>query len=115
MSNMSRILTTTTDDNGYFSVTKEYDPRGWSPFDFKIRIWVKLLEPVGTTIHGTLDIDAADGSPSNRARSFEVASGEEEYLGRWTVDLNKTVIVVRGNTQPKAPNATVKVRARGST
>ena len=87
MPSMSRTFEPPTDDNGYFSVTEKYDPKGWSP-SFKIKIWVKLIEPNGTTIHGTLDIDADDGSPSNLARSFEVASGQEEYLGRWTVDLN---------------------------
>ena len=105
-----------TDRNGYFSVTRQIDPPPWldlgSLTDQVVELWAKLIEPDGIVVKGTLDIDAADGSPSNMEKRFSVTSGQEISLGSWGISLGENILVVRGSTDPKVPNGTLKVEVR---
>lgn len=116
MADLSEQFETQTDQNGYFSVTRKIDPPPWldlgSLTDQVVDLWAKLVEPDGVVVTGTLDIDAADGSPSNMEKRFRVASGQDVSLGSWGISLGENILVVRGSTEPKVPNGTLKVAVR---
>ena len=92
-----------TDEHGYFSRTVPFDPPG--PPGLTVRLTATLLAPFGTGLWGSLDIDARDGSPSNRARSFVLWHSEAAELGTWRLDGARNIIVVRGKTRPTRANA----------
>ena len=105
-------LVTKTDANGYFSVTRTEDPPGPAWIEMSVRLWVTLLEPQDTNIHGTLDIDAADGTPSNQEKNFTARSGKEACLGEWDLSFGETILVVHGRTTPPARERTLRARVR---
>jgi hypothetical protein len=92
-----------TDENGYFSKTVPFDPPG--PFGLTVTLSATLLSPFATALWGDLDIDAADGNPSNQKRNFVAWHSEEVQLGSWPLDGGDNIIVVRGKTRPSRPNA----------
>jgi hypothetical protein len=93
-----------TDANGYFSKTvSPFNPPG--PFGLTVRLSATLLSPFATGLWGYLDIDAADGSPSNEKRAFVVWHSEKVELGSWRLDGGGNVIVVNGKTRPKRAHA----------
>ena len=105
---MEELLETTTDENGYFSVTKTIDPPGFW-LSVGVEIWAKLIEPASVVATGTLDIDATDGSPSNQEKKFRLESGKNTSLGHWRVSLDQNIVRVHGRILPKKANATLKV------
>jgi hypothetical protein len=91
-----------TDENGYFSKTVQLDPPG--PFGFTVSLSATLLAPFATGLWGHVDIDAADGDPSNDRRPFVAWHSEEVQLGSWQLDGGDNIIVVTGKTRPRRPN-----------
>lgn len=96
-----------TDRNGYFSKTINYDPPG--PFQLTVTLAATLLSPFATLVRGELDIDAADGRPSNQKRAFLAWHSEKVEVGSWRLDGGKNVIVLNGRTRPKRANARLVV------
>jgi hypothetical protein len=96
-----------TDGNGYFGKTVNFNPLG--PFPLTVRLSATLLSPFATGVWGELDIDAADGAPSNSKRTFVVWHSEQVQLGSWRLDGGDNVIVVSGKTKPKRANARLVV------
>jgi hypothetical protein len=92
-----------TDENGYFSRTIRFNPPG--PLGVTVHLSVTLLSPFATGIWGDLDIDAADGKPSNEKRAFMVWHSEKVELGSWRLDSGDNIIVVHGKTRPKRADA----------
>ena len=92
-----------TDENGYFSKTVPFNPPG--PFGLTVRLSATLLSPFATGLWGSLDIDAADGKPSNQRRAFVVWHSETVQLGSWSLDGGDNIIVVTGKTKPRRANA----------
>ena len=105
-------LSARTDANGYFSVTWKEDPPGFAWIEKRVHIWMTLLEPPGTSVHGTLDIDATDGTPSNQEKNFTAQSGQETSLGQWDLSLGETIVVVRGRTIPPAIDTALRVEVK---
>jgi len=97
-----------TDKNGYFSKTINYDPPG--PFALTVTLSAKLLSPFATAVRGELDIDAADGNPSNQKRAFVAWHGELVQIGSWRLDGKNNIIVFNGRTRPKRANARLVVQ-----
>ena len=107
---------TVTDDNGHFSIRKTIDPL-FPPdlgalTDRAVELRAKLIEPAGIVVHATLDIDAADGTPSNQEKKFQATSNHEISLGTWSISMGQNILVVYGRTRPSVPNATLKVEVR---
>lgn len=96
-----------TDRNGYFSKTLDYNPPG--PFRLTVSLAATLLSPFATLVRGELDIDAADGTPSNQKRAFLAWHSEKVQLGSWRLDGGKNIIVLNGKTRPKRPNCRLVV------
>ena len=101
-----------TDSNGYFQKTVKYNPPG--PFNLTVKLAARLLHPEGITVQGDLDIDAADGNPSNQEKSFVVKSGDRVDLGSWRLEGGDNVMVLNGRTQPKQANARLVVEVEAS-
>jgi hypothetical protein len=101
-----------TDANGYFQKTVQYNPPG--PFALTVKLAARLLRPGDLTVHGELDIDAADGNPANQAKAFVVKSGDRVDLGSWHLDGRDNVIVLNGRTQPKQANVRLVVAVEAS-
>lgn len=92
-----------TDRTGNFSKSVAFNPPG--PFSVTVRLSATLLAPFATGLWGELDIDAADGNPSNVKRSFVAWHSEAVQLGSWHLDGGENVIVVNGRTRPARANA----------
>lgn len=92
-----------TDENGYFSKTIAFNPSG--PFGLTVSLSATLLSPFATALWGDVDIDAADGNPSNAKRTFVAWQSEEVQLGSWRLDGGDNIIVVHGKTKPRRANA----------
>jgi hypothetical protein len=90
-----------TDENGYFSKTIRYNAPG--PIGMSVSLSGVLVSPVATGLWGDLDIDAADGAPSNAKRPFVAWHGEVVYFGSWVLDGGDNIIVVNGKTKPRRP------------
>jgi len=105
-------LRLTTDGNGYLHKTERYNPPG--PFSLTISLAARLLRPAETRITGDLDIDSADGSPSNNRRGFVIRTGERIALGEWRLDGGDNVIVVRGRTHPARPDTELELELDAS-
>jgi hypothetical protein len=101
-----------TDRNGYFSKTINYDPPG--PFGVTVKLAAKLTAPFATGVWGELDIDAADGNPSNTKKAFVAWHSEQVQLGSWRLDRGKNIIVLNGKTKPKRANAKLLVEIDAS-
>lgn len=101
-----------TDANGYFSKTIAYNPPG--PFQLTVRLAATLVSPFATLVRGEMDIDAADGKPSNQRRAFLAWHSEKVELGSWRLDGGKNVIVLNGRTRPKRPNRQLLVEIDAS-
>jgi hypothetical protein len=97
-----------TDEHGYFSKTVPFNPPG--PLGLTVRLSATLLAPFATGVWGALDIDALDGAPANDKRAFVVWHSEVVELGAWRLDGGDNVIVVRGKTRPRRPNARLFIR-----
>ena len=54
-----------------------------------VRLWITLVQPQDTIVHGTLDIDAVDGKPTNHEKNFTASSGKETSLGEWDLSLGE--------------------------
>ena len=102
-------LTGTTDANGFFQQTKEFDSP--LPLNCTVELTVKLLSPANLKIPGTVDIDAADGSPQNDPREFILEPGVPTSLGKWKIDRALNIVVISGKTLPPAPYTEIKVEA----
>ena len=107
-----------TDGNGYFSISRTIDPGPLAELllgrrDRTVTFSVKLTEPDGIEVYGTVDVDAEDGSPSNAKKEFRVRSNEEKSLGSWDISMGANIVVVHGRTQPPVSNGTVKFRVTG--
>lgn len=110
---MEELIKAPTDQNGYFSVTKTVDPKGfWINVD--VKLWATLVEPTDVVAVGTLDIDAEDGSPSNEEKKFRLESGKKTSLGNWKVSLDRNIIRVQGRTLPKQANSVLKVKVQAA-
>ena len=96
-----------TDEYGRFHKTEKVNPPGW--WEMTVELRAQLLEPSGTCVHGTLDIDAVDGDPSNNEKSFKVCHGQTMPLGQWRVDGGDNIVVARGRTKPSRPNTWIRV------
>lgn len=101
-----------TDENGYFNVTRKVDPDVLWSGEVDVQLYVELLEPDNMVVYGSLDIDAADGSPSNLERKFRISSGKEMSLGNWSLSLDENIVVVSGRTQPILPKGALKFNIR---
>lgn len=101
-----------TDRNGELQQTVHFNPPG--PFNLTVRLAAKLLEPANTTVEGELNIDAADGSPSNESKRFVVATGQQTQLGSWRLDSGDNIIVITGKTNPQRPNTKLVVEIDAS-
>ena len=115
MANKAFNYETETDDNGYFCITEKIGPLGpdlGSLTDRTVELRANLLEPDGIVVHATLDIDAADGTPSNQEKKFKAESHQETLLGSWAISLGENILVVHGRTQPSVQNGTLKVKVR---
>ena len=105
----------TTDQNGYFGVTKVVDPENplFVPdINVTVELRAKLISPEDVEVTGTLDIDAEDGNPSNMGKSFTMKSDEEISLGSWRISLGRNILVVRGSTNPKVANGVLRAEVR---
>ena len=111
MAEMNKTIAAKTDGNGYFHLSSEIDPDypDWFP-DQNVKLWATLIEPDHTVVYGTLDIDAADGTPSNMEKRFKMPSNQEIALGSWDLSMGSNIIVVQGRTQPKVANGTVRFK-----
>ena len=101
MANKAFNYETETDDNGYFCITEKIGPLGpdlGSLTDRTVELRANLLEPDGIVVHATLDIDAADGTPSNQEKKFKAESHQETLLGSWAISLGES------RTQPSVQN-----------
>lgn len=98
-------LTVKTDANGKFQQTSRFDPPG--PFDLRVALSGKLTSPPATRVDGVLDIDAADGTPSNQAKHFRATTGQLVSLGSWDLDGGENIVVLRGRTIPPRANSTL--------
>lgn len=96
-----------TDANGALSRTETFNPPG--PFPLTVRIRARLLSPADTTVTGTLDIDAVDGSPQNPAQSFTLPPGQQVSVGEWRLDGGDNRVMVSGQTSPPRPNTEVEI------
>jgi hypothetical protein len=101
-----------TDQNGDLRETVNYNPPG--PFDLRVSLAATLLEPANTTVEGELDIDAADGSPSNERKRFVLATGQQTQLGSWRFDSRENIIILTGKTNPPRPNTKLVVEIEAS-
>lgn len=101
-----------TDQNGDLQRTENFNPPG--PFDLRVRLAAKLLEPANTTVEGELDIKAADGSPSNERKRFVLTTGQQTQLGSWRLDSRENIIVITGKTNPQQPNTKLVVEIDAS-
>ena len=95
----------TTNARGFFTKTVPVNPPG--PFSLTVRLTATLKSPFATGLWGSLDIDAKDGNPSNPKRAFVVWQGEATAIGSWKLEGGDNVVVVRGITKPRRPNATL--------
>jgi hypothetical protein len=96
-----------TDQNGELQKTEIYNPLG--PFDLRVSLAAILLEPANTTVEGEVDIDAADGRPSNERKRFVLTTGQQTQLGSWRLDSRENIIVITGKTNPQRPNTKLVV------
>lgn len=103
-------LDITTDENGYIHKTKKLNPPG--PFGFSVKLTATLTSPAETTIEGSIDIDAIDGSPTNPKRPFVATTGATVDLGSWSVDGGDNVIVLEGKTRPVRAKTKLNVTIR---
>jgi len=101
-----------TDQNGDLRERVNFNPPG--PFNLTVRLAAKLLEPMDTTVEGELDIDAADGGPSNQMKQFVIVPGQQIQLGSWRLDSGDNVIVLSGKTNPQRPNTKLVVEIEAS-
>jgi len=101
-----------TDQNGDLQRTEIYNPPG--PFDLRVRLAAKLLEPANTTVEGEVDIDAVDGSPSNQKKRFVLTTGQQIPLGSWRLDSRENIVVLTGKTTPQRPNTKLVVEIEAS-
>ncbi len=92
-----------TDQNGQFSNRTSYNPPG--PFAVTVHLSAKLVSPFATGLWADLDIEPAQGQPSNQKRAFVVWQSEEVPLGSWHLAGGDNVVVVTGKTRPHRPNA----------
>lgn len=92
-----------TDANGYFHKTEKFNPPG--PFNLQIELRAALVGPPAARVEGQLDIDGADGSPSNQAKAFVISTGEKANLGTWKLAGGDNIVVVSGRTEPKLPHS----------
>lgn len=101
-----------TNGNGYFQESIAYNPPG--PFDLTVQLSGRLTSPERMRIRGTVDIDAADGSPTNQTKHFQASTGQQVSLGSWQLDGGDNVVRVAGQTIPPAPNTelTFELNAR---
>ena len=106
------IFSTRTDSQGYFQETQCFNPPG--PFDLSVKLSARLKKPRDTTVLGSIDIDAADGNPTNQERKFRIGDGEKHNLGQWSIDGGDNIVIVRGKTEPTRPETmlTVEISAR---
>ena len=88
-----------TDENGYFSKTVRFDPP--ISLGVTVNLAATLLSPPATGIWGDVDIDAADGTPSNQKRTFVAWHSEPVQLGLWVLDADDNIVVVSGKTKPR--------------
>ena len=88
-----------TDENGYFSKTVRVNPP--LPLGTTVNLAATLLAPVATGLWGDVDIDAADGAPSNMKRPFVAWHSEVVQLGLWVLDAGDNIVVVSGKTKPR--------------
>ncbi|ABW32791.1 hypothetical protein [Acaryochloris marina] len=100
------ILSVTTDQNGFFMKTEEYDPPG--PFPLNVNLSAKLLSPDQTKVSSSLDIDAVGGE-TNQKRDFQINTGEEISLGEWRIDGGNNIIIVNGKTTPVRANTEIEI------
>jgi hypothetical protein len=96
-----------TDENGYFSKTIRFNPP--IPLGTTVNIAATLLAPAATGLWGDIDIDAADGAPSNLKRTFVAWHGEPVRLGLWVLDAADNIVVVNGKTRPRRPHTRLVV------
>lgn len=94
-----------TDANGYFGRSIPFDPPG-AP-GATVELSATLLSPFATALWGEVDVDAKDGAPSNRKRTFALWHSETVQLGSWRLDGAQNIIVVNGKTRPTRANATL--------
>lgn len=87
-----------TDIEGHYRKEIPLNP----PFlrDRTVSLAARLLQPEGITVRGDLDIDGANGKPSNPNKQFVVKSGETVELGPWRLSSGDNVIVLTGQTEP---------------
>ncbi len=109
---MKKKLSISTDNNGNFRVSEIIDlptiPWPHTNVDIKAR----LNNPPGTTIKGTIDIDAVDGSPNNPSKPFALKHEDEyEYIGKFAHGGGgeKFKVTVSGTTSPTKPNIVLSV------
>lgn len=102
-----RAVTIATDENGYFHRTEQFRPP--MPFPITVRASAVLRRPDGTAVSGSIDVDAADGDPSNEERKFVLQLGESVSLGSWRLDRADNILVLTGRTVPPRPNSEVEV------
>ncbi len=93
----------TTDAFGVVNRTVVYNPPG--PFSVTVGLSGKLASPFATGLWASLDIEPKNGRRANRRRAFVAWQGEQVQLGSWHLDGGDNLVVVRGITQPKRPNA----------
>jgi hypothetical protein len=101
-----------TDQNGDLRERVNFNPPGL--FNLTVSLAAKLLEPGNTTVEGEVDIDAADGGPSNERKRFVVATGQQTQLGSWRLDNSDNIIVLTGKTNPQRPNTKLVVKIEAS-
>jgi hypothetical protein len=91
-----------TDEHGYFSKTIRFNPPG--PLGVSVSLSGTLVSPAATGLWGDLDIDAADGAPSNQKQPFVAWHSEVVQFGSWVLDGGDNIIVVNGKTRPPRPH-----------
>lgn len=107
MPTIKRTIKVTTDGNGNYSTEEIINPPGF--WDYNISATAKLVAPAATTISGTLEITAADGSTSNKSKDFSAATGVEIDLGDWKLDGGDNTIKVFGQTSPARAETRVEI------
>lgn len=110
MPEITRVVTTQTDDRGHFLREEVFDgpPTFWDP---DVTLLATLLEPAETTVEGKLDCDAIDGNPSNPTQPFKIWTGSpKREIGEYEIGgREKNRMIVFGRTKPPRPNTELKV------
>jgi hypothetical protein len=103
----TQIIRVTTDSNGRYQRTDQFDPPGW--FSLRVDLRATLVSPADTRIDGIIDLDAGDGNPQNQAQNFTLSTGQQVSLGQWRLDGGINNLSVTGQTSPIRPNTEIAI------